>query len=92
MMPDPSLPRVKASTVIRNIGQLVTVAQQPIDGATGPLQVIPDAAIAVYKGTISWIGPDDNAEPMFQQSTGASKDGITIIDAQGVVVTPGLVD
>ena len=92
MMPDPSLPRVKASAVIRNIGQLVTVAQQPIDGATGPLQVIPDAAIAVYKGTISWIGPDDNAEPMFQQSTGASKDGITIIDAQGVVVTPGLVD
>lgn len=92
MMPDPSLPRVKASTVIRNIGQLITVAQQPINGATGPLQIIPDAAIAVYKDTISWIGPDDNAEPMFLQSTGASKDGIAIIDAQGVVVTPGLVD
>ena len=92
MMPDPSLPQVKASTVIRNIGQLVTVAQQPVDGTGGPLQIISDAAIAVYKGNIIWIGPDDNAEPMFQQSTGAAKDGITIIDAQGAVVTPGLVD
>ena len=92
MMPDPSLPHMKASTVIRNIGQLVSVAQQPVDGATGPLQVISDAAIAVYKGTITWIGPDNDAEPMFQQTTGAYKDGITIIDAQGAVVTPGLVD
>jgi imidazolonepropionase len=92
MMPDPSSPPVKASTVIRNIGQLVTVAQQPIDGAGGPLQVISDAAIAVYKGNIVWIGPDNDAEPMFQQTTGAYKDGITIIDAQGAVVTPGLVD
>jgi len=92
MMPDPSSPHVKASTVIRNIGQLVTVAQQPVDGAAGPLQVILDAAIAVYKGNITWIGPDNDAEPMFQQTTGAYKDGITIIDAQGAVVTPGLVD
>ena len=92
MMPDPSSPHVKASAVIRNIGQLVTVAQQPVDGATGPLQVISDAAIAVYKGTITWIGPDNDAEPMFQQTTGANKDGITIVDAQGAVVTPGLVD
>ena len=92
MMPDPSLPRVKASSVIRNIGQLVTIAQQPVDGATGPLQVISDAAIAVYKGNITWIGPNDDAEPMFQQSTGTDKDGITIIDARGAVVTPGLVD
>ncbi|HZU67647.1 MAG TPA: imidazolonepropionase [Ktedonobacteraceae bacterium] len=92
MMPDPSLSQVKASTVIRNIGQLVTVAQQPIAGASGPLQVIPDAALAVYKGMISWVGPDHGAEPLFQQSTGAYKDGITIIDAQGAVITPGLVD
>jgi imidazolonepropionase len=92
MMSDPSSPRLKASTVIRNIGQLVTVAQQPVDRAAGPLQVISDAAIAVYKGNITWIGPDDDAEPMFQQSTGADIDGITIIDAQGAVVTPGLVD
>ncbi|HLH63993.1 MAG TPA: imidazolonepropionase [Ktedonobacteraceae bacterium] len=92
MMPDSSLSQVKASTVIRNIGQLVTVAQQPIAGASGPLQVIPDAALAVYNGMISWVGTDHGAEPLFQQSTGAYKDGITIIDAQGAVITPGLVD
>ncbi len=78
--------------VIRNIGQLVTVAQQPIAGASGPLQVIEDAAIAVEDGRIVWIGPDDDAEPMFQHDTTAHTDGITIVDAQGAVVTPGLVD
>src|SRR6266568_522142 len=76
MMPDPgpdtSQPGIKASTVIRNIGQLVTVAQQPIPGANGPLQVISHAALAVRHGVIVWIGPD--------------------IDAEGAVVTPGLVD
>ena len=92
MTPDPSQPRVQANMVIRNIGQLVTVAQQPITGASGPLQVITDAALAVHGGTIVWIGPDDDAEPMFQHDTTSLKDGITIVDAQGAVVTPGLVD
>ncbi len=96
MMPDPgpdtSQPGIKASTVIRNIGQLVTVAQQPIPGANGPLQVISHAALAVRHGVIVWIGPDNDAEPMFQSNSAASTDGITIIDAEGAVVTPGLVD
>src|SRR6266571_2581351 len=96
MMPDPgpdtSQPGIKASTVIRNIGQLVTVAQQPIPGANGPLQVISHAALAVRHGVIVWIGPDNEAEPMFQSNSAASADGITIIDAEGAVVTPGLVD
>lgn len=96
MMPDPgpdaSQPSIKASTVIRNIGQLVTVAQQPIPGASGPLQVISHAALAVRHGVIVWIGPDNDAEPMFQSNSAASADGITIIDAEGAVVTPGLVD
>ncbi len=85
MMPDPgpdtSQPGIKASTVIRNIGQLVTVAQQPIPGANGPLQVISHAALAVRHGVIVWIGPDNDAEPMFQSNSAASTDGITIIDA-----------
>src|SRR5215472_18679997 len=89
---DASQPSIQASTVIRNIGQLVTVAQQPIPGASGPLQVISHAALAVRHGVIVWIGPDDDAEPMFQSNSAASADGITIIDAQGTVVTPGLVD
>src|SRR5258708_19018906 len=96
MMPDPgpdtSQPGIKASTVIRNIGQLVTVAQQPIPEANGPLQVISHAALAVRHGVIVWIGPDNDAEPMFQSNSAASTDGITIIDAEGAVVTPGLVD
>ena len=91
-MSDPSQLKVQASSVIRNIGQLVTVAQQPIAGAHGPLQVIPHAALAVHRGLIVWIGPDDDAEPMFQHTTTTSGDGITIIDAGGAVVTPGLVD
>src|SRR5260370_21597843 len=89
---DPSQPPVKAGTVIRNIGQLVTMAQQPIAKATGPLQVISNAALAVHDGMIVWIGSNDLVETMFQQDTGSRADGISIVDAQGVVVTPGFVD
>lgn len=96
MMRDSNQPRIEASTVIRNIGQLVTVAQQPLAGASGPLQVIPDAAIAVHHGIIVWIGPDDDAEPMFQHDSDGKQEGepgeIALVDAQGAVVTPGLVD
>lgn len=92
MMPDPTQSHVQANMVIRNIGQLVTVAQQPIAGASGPLQVITDAAIAVHDGVIVWIGPDDDAEPMFHHDTGKPGDGIINVDAQGTVVTPGLID
>ncbi len=92
MMPDPIQPRLQANMVIHNIGQLVTVAQQTIPGANGPLQVISDAAIAVHNGTIVWIGPDDAAEPMFHHDTSKPGDGIVNVDAQGAVVTPGFVD
>src|SRR5947208_3517914 len=92
MMADPTQPRIQANMVIRNIGQLVTIAQQPIPGATSALQVISDAALAVHDGTIVWIGPDDDAEPMFYHDIGSPQDGITIVDAQGAVVTPGLID
>ena len=94
MLPDPSQTpaTVPASTVIRNIGQLITVAQQPIPGATGPLQIIANAAVAIQQGTITWLGSDDEAEPLFQQDATEKSDGITIIDAQGVVITPGFVD
>jgi imidazolonepropionase len=92
MKPDSSQPPIQASLVIRNIGQLVTVAQQPIAGATSILQVLSDAAIAVHNGVIVWIGPNDHVEPMFQNDPGSNDDGITIVDAQGVLITPGLVD
>src|SRR6266702_7275479 len=92
MARNPSQPLIQANAVIRNIKQLVTVAQQPIPGASGPLQVISNAAIAAHDGVIVWIGADDDAEPMFQHKTGSRTDGITVVDAQGTVVTPGLVD
>src|SRR5215472_4989992 len=92
MTPEPSQSPIKANTVIRNIGQLITIAQQPVAGATGPLQVIAHAALAVHDGVIVWIGSDNGAEPMFQPDTDLRADGITIVDAQGSVVTPGLVD
>src|SRR5438067_9270166 len=92
MMPDPSPSAIEANMVIRNIGQLVTVAQQPIKEASGPLQVISDAALAVHHGTIAWIGPDDDAEPMFQHDPNFVRGEITIVDARGAVITPGFVD
>jgi imidazolonepropionase len=92
MKPDSSQPPIQASTVISNIGQLVTIAQQPIAGATGVLQVISDAAIAVHDGVIAWIGPNDHVEHIFYNDPESNNDGISIVDAQGVVVTPGFVD
>lgn len=83
---------IQASTVIRNIGQLVTVAEHPLPGTTGPLQVIEHAALAVHDGHIVWIGKDADTAIFFQQDSQAEPDGITLIDAQGRVVTPGLVD
>jgi imidazolonepropionase len=85
-------PKIVTDTVIRNIGQLVTVAQQSIPGATGPLQVLEDAALAVQRGVIAWVGPDDETGPLFLQGRDANVNGTIIVDAQGAVVTPGLVD
>src|SRR5690348_10728916 len=94
MTPNQSQPSstIQANIVIHNIGQLVTIAQSPIQGATGPLQVLEHAALAVHNGIIVWIGPDDDAQPKFLQDASHDADGITIVDAQGAVVTPGFVD
>jgi imidazolonepropionase len=91
-MSDPYQPRVQADTVIRNIGQLVTVAQQPIAGAYGALQILDAAALAVHNGIITWVGPDNEQAPYFMHEDAASADSIRLVDAQGAVVTPGLVD
>lgn len=94
MMPDPLEPpaRIQANMVIRNIRQLVTVAQQPVAGASGPLQVIENAVIALHDGEIVWLGSAGANEPMFQHNAETAVSEITTIDAQGMVVTPGLVD
>lgn len=90
--PSPSQPQIEADVVIRNIGQLVTVAQSPIAGAYGALQIIDRAAIAVHDGVITWIGHDDESGSPFRHETPHSSDGITIIDAHEMVLTPGFVD
>ncbi len=91
-MQEAAQPTVQANLVVRNIKQLVTVAQTPIAGANGPLQVIDNAAIAVHNDRIMWVGSENDAGPLFRHDTGATQDGITVVDAQGAVVTPGLVD
>ncbi|MBV9615002.1 MAG: imidazolonepropionase, partial [Ktedonobacteraceae bacterium] len=83
---------IEADTVIRKIGQLVTLAQQPLPQASGPLQVISNAAVAVHNGRITWIGPDNEFELFLQRLSTNLIQALRIIDAEGVVITPGLVD
>ncbi|GHO44268.1 imidazolonepropionase [Ktedonospora formicarum] len=88
--PYQSTPVVRVSTVIRNIGQLVTIAQQPIPGASGPLQVLERALLGVSQNRIVWLGQEGEGEPQFQTDTPGTD--ITVIDAREAVVTPGFVD
>ncbi|GHO53422.1 imidazolonepropionase [Ktedonobacter robiniae] len=88
--PSQSAHTIRADTVIRNIGQLVTVAQSPLPGASGPLQVIDHALVSISQGRITWIGREGEEEPQFQSTT--TEEDIAIIDAEGAVITPGFVD
>lgn len=88
--PSQSAHTIRADTVIRNIGQLVTVAQSPLPGASGPLQVIDHALVSMSQGRITWIGREGEEEPQFQSAT--TEEDIAIIDAEGAVITPGFVD
>src|SRR5947209_17836538 len=94
MTPNQSQPSstIQASTVIHNIGQLVTIAQSPIQGTSGPLQVLEHAALAVHNGIFVWIGPDNDAQPRFLQPSPTNPNGITIVDAQEAVVTSVFID
>jgi imidazolonepropionase len=83
---------LRLSAIIRHIGQLVTIAQQPIAGANGPLRVISNVALAVHDGKIVWIGSDTEVDHLLQASESDANNNITVIDAQGAVITPGLVD
>ena len=92
MTPNPLQPIPHMSTMIRNIGQLVTIAQQPVAGAYGPLQVISNAAMAAHDGKIVWIGSDTDADRLLHGSKVIANNIMTVIDAQCAVVTPGMVD
>ena len=74
--------------LVHDIGQLCTMPAQ--DGGPqrgnrlGELGLIEDAAIAIDQGTIVAIGTRDELCDQY--------DGATTLDAQGKLVTPGLVD
>jgi len=72
-----------ASLVITNIGLLATpLGSQARPGACqGEIRLLRDAAVAVDDGTISYVG-----------SAASAPSGATVIDAEGRLVTPGLVD
>jgi imidazolonepropionase len=69
------------STLIRNIGELVT--NDPELGA-GPLGVIRDAALVIDDGRVAWAGPATAAPAADEADEG--------YDAAGRAVLPGFVD
>jgi imidazolonepropionase len=77
---------IKADLIIRNISQLVTLAQMPILGAHGRLGVIEHGAIAARLGRIVWIGE----ESALDQAVDARQ--ADVLDAEGRPASPGFVD
>jgi imidazolonepropionase len=71
--------------LVRNIGRLTTVASSAIEGAEGPLSVIPSAALLAEQGKITWLGPE--AALPRQLAVGAA-----VVDAGGRCALPGFVD
>lgn len=71
--------------VIRNIGQLLTMeSDRPKKGAEmRELTVLENAALAIKDGLIAWIGRDAEA---------AHLESAEVIDAEGRLVTPGLIE
>ncbi len=69
------------STLITNIGELVTNApRQPGDGP-GPFATLRDAALVMAGGLVAWTGPASRAPAADE-----------IVDARGRAVLPGFVD
>lgn len=71
----------KPTLLIRNIGKCVTFNAEK---GEGPLGLIEDAVIAIGDEEILWVGP----EKKFR----AQKFEAEEIDAEGALVTPGLID
>jgi imidazolonepropionase len=72
--------------IIENIGQLLTMdhGDGPLKGTEmGELPVLKNAAIGIKDGLIEWIGTHEEAQ---------SHKSTERIDAEGKLVTPGLVD
>lgn len=80
----------RADFLLRNIGQLLTLAgpQHPRRGHDASrISLIEDAAVAAMQGRVVWTGPAEDVESQVEPVG-----GMEIHDAAGRVVTPGLVD
>ncbi len=76
--------RWQAMLAIRNIGELLVVPRGPVTGRSmSHVPRIPGAAMLVDDGKIAWFGP---------QSRLSAPGGTEVLDAEGGVVVPGLVD
>ncbi|UCC44390.1 MAG: imidazolonepropionase [Candidatus Zixiibacteriota bacterium] len=82
-------PEKKATLLVKNIGQLVTMAG-PVP-RIGPhmkdLGLIENGGVAVSVDEIIGVGPSDEVEGKADLA-----EGCTVINAGGAVVTPGLID
>jgi imidazolonepropionase len=80
---------ISADLVVRHIGQLLTMVPDEgtaDDGGPSSLGLRSEAALAAREGRLVWVGSDDELD----QCVTYDKDNV--IDAQGRLVTPGLVD
>ena len=68
------------STLVTNIGELVTNAPRQDDGP-GPFATLDDAALVMDAGRVAWTGPASRAPAADE-----------IVDARGRAVLPGFVD
>lgn len=72
----------KVDLLLRNAGQLLTMG-----GPGGRIGLIEGGAVAARGGRISWVGRDVDVAAAVELEPGA-----VVIDAEGGVVMPGLVD
>ena len=82
-------PEKKATLLIRNVGQLITMAGPTprIGQSMNDLGLIPKGAVAIAGDEILAVGPSDDVE-----GRAPLAEGCTVIDARNRVVTPGLID
>jgi imidazolonepropionase len=78
-----------APLLVRNIGQLVSLAVSPPEPAGGPLSVIEQAALLAVDGRIAWLGPEASLPFAFGN---LAVSAIPVLDAQQRCVIPGFVD
>lgn len=74
-----------ADKIIYNIGQLVTAKELDKSDRMDNIQVLENAYIAIFEDIIVAVGTGDIPEEYLGK-------GATMIDAEGKLVTPGLVD